>query len=78
MKNFEVEIIFLVAAIVAVTFLQRWRTKNYDYKCGKCGERFTLPLWKAVLAPHSMGRKLVKCPKCGRRGWAAPVPKEPD
>jgi DNA-directed RNA polymerase subunit RPC12/RpoP len=66
-----VPIVFVVAILWQTTL-----NKNFDYECEKCGATFTLPALKGVLVPHSMGRKLVTCPKCGARTWARPVHKE--
>jgi DNA-directed RNA polymerase subunit RPC12/RpoP len=78
MPQYAVEIIVIAAVVILVVLLQNWRTANYDYQCGKCGERFSLSTLKAIIALHSMGSKLVRCPKCGKMTWAKPVPKEHD
>ena len=40
-------------------------------------DRALLRLWRHPVAPHRFGgSKLVKCPHCGVRTWASPVPKQ--
>lgn len=71
-----IPIIILAIVAIFVAFWQRRTSSNFDYQCGNCGAIFSLPTWQAVIAPHAMGRKLVKCPNCGSMTWATPVRKE--
>lgn len=64
-----------LAVVVAIMALS-WRTRNYDYQCGKCGRKFNLTVWKAAISAHIMGNRYVKCPNCGKWSWANPTPKE--
>ncbi len=68
-------VVLIPAAIAAQYVVQRGRTRRYDYQCGNCGNAFSLRPLTATLAPHWMGQKWVRCPSCGARSWAAPVPK---
>ena len=68
-------IIVLVIATVSVVFWQRWMTSNFDYQCVNCGEMFSLSTLQAMIAPHAMGKKLVKCPNCEKVTWATHVRK---
>ena len=56
-----------------------WQTqlsKNFDYQCANCGERFSPPALAAAAAPHRFGGlKLLRCPSCGRTTWTAAAPK---
>ena len=39
------------------------------FKCVKCGEYF-MPTKRAYLmAPHTITRRYLKCPKCGKKSW---------
>lgn len=69
-------IIVIPIIIVVVVIWQAVLNRSIDYKCGNCGKEFSIPPVKGALAPHSMGRKLVKCPSCGKRTWATPVRKD--
>ena len=64
-----------VIGLVVLMVLQISKNQRYVYQCDECGEKISLSVWAGALAPHSMGKKWVKCPKCGRMGWATPVPK---
>lgn len=49
---------------------------RYDWQCQNCGHTFSLSPVSALLLPHSFGgRKWARCPNCGSRTWASPVPK---
>ncbi len=37
------------------------------FECQHCGNRFKPKYWAYVLAPHTLTRRLLKCPKCGKR-----------
>lgn len=65
-------------ALMAIAFgvqyvVQRGRASRYAYTCESCGNVFSLPPLTASLAPHRMGQKWVRCPRCGVRSWATPV-----
>ncbi len=76
MPEYGKKIVIVGLILIFAYIMQSWRTRLFDYQCGKCGEKFSMPTWKAVLSVHNMGSKLVKCPKCGKWCWANPVPKE--
>ena len=39
------------------------------YECKECGEGFVPTLSAYVLAPHTLTRRYLKCPFCGKRHW---------
>jgi predicted RNA-binding Zn-ribbon protein involved in translation (DUF1610 family) len=67
-----------IAAVVVVVAVgvQVMNNRTTAFQCAQCGHTFSLSPVAAVLSPHSMGRKMVTCPKCGARDWATPVPKD--
>lgn len=68
-------VVLIAAGFAAQYVVQRGRTRQYDYRCGNCGNVFSLSPLAASLAPHRMGQKWVRCPRCGVRSWATPVAK---
>jgi DNA-directed RNA polymerase subunit RPC12/RpoP len=68
-------IVIPVAIVLGVLF-QSQMSKNFDYQCASCGTRFSPSAVAAALTPHMPGRKLLRCPSCGRTTWAARVPKQ--
>lgn len=68
---------YLAVVVIPLAFgAQFLFARRYDWQCESCGHTFTLSPIVAALAPHRMGgRKLVRCPSCGARTWATPVPK---
>jgi len=69
---------FIVIPIVLVLsfVFQIVLNKSFDYQCGNCGEKFSVSPFIGALTPHSMGRKLIKCPSCGTWTWALRVRKD--
>ena len=68
---------FLVIPLVfvAVIFVQWTLSKDYDFQCANCGHKFSPSLPLLILAPHNLGKKLLKCPACGHITWTKRVPK---
>ncbi|WP_406657809.1 hypothetical protein V7O62_04390 [Methanolobus sp. ZRKC2] len=57
--------------IFVITFLLiAWHTKNFAYQCPKCDEIFEISIITNFLGPNNFDRKYLKCPLCGKRGWA--------
>jgi DNA-directed RNA polymerase subunit RPC12/RpoP len=40
------------------------------YRCGKCGHEFQINALQDLIGPHTLAKKYVKCPQCGKRSWA--------
>jgi DNA-directed RNA polymerase subunit RPC12/RpoP len=69
-------LIAIPVIFVVVLVSQTYMSRNFDYQCGNCGERFSPSALAAALSPHRFGgQKLLRCPHCGRLGWAQAVPK---
>lgn len=70
-------VIAIGVAFAAQFIFQQRLTSRYDYQCCNCGHAFSLTPLAASVAPHRFGGgKFVKCPRCGVRSWASPVPKQ--
>lgn len=70
-------ILVIPALFVFVLLGQYMISRGFDYKCGKCGNEFSPSILTTALAPHNFGRKLLRCPECGKIGWAKPIHKNP-
>jgi DNA-directed RNA polymerase subunit RPC12/RpoP len=61
---------WVALVLVGVVILIRWHSRNYGYKCVKCGHEFAISTFVNCISPHgpSMkgGWKLLKCPECGK------------
>jgi DNA-directed RNA polymerase subunit RPC12/RpoP len=68
-------IIVVVGILILTIIVQAVVSKNFNYKCGNCGNEFSISPVTGVLTPHNMGRKLLKCPSCGKITWARRVRK---
>jgi ribosomal protein S27AE len=69
--------LIIITIIFVFTILyQTVLNKKINYMCGNCGYTFSPSPFSAALTPHSMGRKLLTCPRCGKKTWAKRVRKE--
>lgn len=57
----------MVCAVVAVIVVVAVSVEIYE--CKECGEKFVPTLSAYALAPHTMTRRYLKCPFCGKRCW---------
>ena len=70
-------LVMVVAVFILGTLWQSVVNRSSDYACPSCGARFSPSSLGAMLSPHMMGRRLLRCPQCGASGWASRVPKGP-
>lgn len=61
---------WLLIIATGTLLLVIWHTKNFAYRCPACGEVFEVSTLENFLSPSSINKKYLKCPKCGKRGWA--------
>jgi hypothetical protein len=59
----------LIVVAVPVLFVE-WHTKNFAYRCPRCGKVFEISALGALLGPNGVKNKYLKCPLCRRRAWA--------
>ncbi len=57
----------VVIADIAVILLVAVSTEIYE--CEKCGKKFVPTLTAYILAPHTLKRRYLKCPHCGKKSW---------
>jgi len=62
-------IIWLIAASGGVFAIVEWLAHNTIYVCSNCGYRFRISAFRYAISPHGWEKKLLRCPKCGKRGW---------
>jgi DNA-directed RNA polymerase subunit RPC12/RpoP len=69
-------LIVIPTVLMVVFIVQFFLGKNYyGYRCSNCGNVFSPSPLIALIAPHSFGKKLLRCPECGKVTWAARIPK---
>lgn len=61
--------------LAAVVLLAHWHAAQYAYLCAHCGRHFEIGTSTDLISPHSLGRKYLTCPSCGKRDWAGVVKK---
>ncbi len=66
-------IIWMFVAFGGVFLFVRWHAKNTAYICPECGYRFTISTFKGFISPHMWRKKLLRCPRCGKRKWCLAV-----
>lgn len=62
--------LWLLAIITGTLLLVIWHTKNFAYRCPKCGEVFEVSALENFFGPNGINKKYLKCPVCGKRRWA--------
>ncbi len=61
--------IAVVLAVSNVALIVLIAVNTEIYECGKCGGKFVPTLSAYVMAPHTLTRRRLKCPYCGKRCW---------
>lgn len=61
--------------LTLVVLLAHWHAGQYAYRCPHCAQHFEIGTSTDLISPHSIGRRYLTCPCCGRREWAAVVSK---
>lgn len=64
----ELYAIILIVAVVAFAVL---RALLSYFTCPNCGTKFKVNPIKYIIAPHSLNKRLVKCPNCGHKEMLA-------
>ncbi len=59
--------LMVIVSDVAVIVLIAINTEIYE--CAACGEKFVPTLSAYIWGPHTMKRRRLKCPYCGKRCW---------
>ncbi|MRR08761.1 hypothetical protein EG831_01440 [bacterium] len=65
--------VLLAFCAVFVLALAKWSVDTTGYECPSCKHRFEISLGTNLVSPHVWNKKLLRCPSCGRRGWANAV-----
>ena len=61
-----IALIFLISDVVVILLVA---VSTEIYECENCGERFVPTLSAYILAPHTVKRRYLKCPHCGKKNW---------
>lgn len=62
-------IIFIIICFVALYF----EVNTGYYVCKKCNHKFIPKYLEALLAPHIITTRYLKCPKCNKKSWAKKI-----
>ena len=61
---------YVIAPILAVIcVVSYFILMNFTFVCPDCQNEFKPKPYELSVTLHHMGKRLVKCPKCGRRGF---------
>lgn len=53
-----------------IAVLNIWHTKNYNWKCDKCGVLFSISCKENLLGINGgINKKLLYCPTCEKKRW---------
>lgn len=62
--------IWLSIVALATFLIIAWHTRNFAYRCPNCATTFEISISTNFLGPNNFDKKYLKCPHCGKRGWA--------
>ena len=63
-------LVWLVIPVGSTFLLVRWHAHSTAYRCPACGQEFEIAVLTDLVSPHFRSRKYLRCPQCGKRGWA--------
>ena len=78
LQRTDLALILLAFCLLSAVALTKWAVDTYGYECPSCRHQFEISMRTALLTPHIGDRKLLRCPSCGKRGWANAVIKARD
>jgi DNA-directed RNA polymerase subunit RPC12/RpoP len=71
-------VLWLAVFVTGIMYLLvRWHASATAYRCPACNQEFEISALTDALTPHVPDTKYLKCPQCGKWGWAAVLMKAP-
>lgn len=70
-----VPILTLANGFLIVFAMTKWQINTFGYECPSCKHQFDITLLTAFAYPAIWDKKLLRCPACGKKGWAQEVVK---
>jgi len=64
--------LFLVVGM-GLYLLVRWHAKTTAYICPNCEHTFAVSTLTDLLSPHTINKKVLRCPSCGESSWCKAV-----
>lgn len=70
--------ILMMAAALTVCSIALFarRLSRCTFLCKPCGETFHIPWTRALFVQHFNRDYILRCPRCGQKGWCAATPSE--
>lgn len=62
-------VIGLVVMALGIGIAAALEMRRAVFQCKKCGERFVPTKLAYLMGMHTVTRRVLKCPKCGKTGW---------
>lgn len=66
--------IWLILVAGSLFLLVKWHSKNFAYRCSKCGHEFEISTFTDFVSLHGVNKsgswKYLKCPKCHEKSRA--------
>jgi uncharacterized C2H2 Zn-finger protein len=61
---------WILIVIAALALILEQHSKNFVYRCPRCGKVFEISAIENLLRPDVANKKYLKCPICRRMAWA--------
>lgn len=65
--------IIIAMFVVVMAILVRRHALTTGYHCPACGHEFVIGTWTDFLSPHTIGCKMLRCPRCGEGSWCTEI-----
>ncbi|MBQ8428750.1 MAG: helix-turn-helix transcriptional regulator [Clostridia bacterium] len=62
-------VVSVIIFVVGIGVCAALEMRNARFKCVKCGEKFYPSKTAYIMGVHTITRRHLKCPKCGKRSW---------
>ncbi len=63
----------MIVFVAACFHLVKMEVEAGYYECKKCKHRYVPKYFDAVMAPHMMTTRYLRCPKCNEKSWSKKV-----
>lgn len=68
--------IVIVLGLLVVMLVSAFRASRYSWQCESCKKISNPSLLPLLLAPHTPGKKYMRCPRCRQKAFLRPVQKQ--
>ncbi|MBP5426438.1 MAG: hypothetical protein J6Y29_00840 [Clostridiales bacterium] len=68
-----VESVVTILFFLEIFYIFKVENSTGYYECRECHNRFVPTYFTAIVAPHTITKRFLRCPKCNKKTWAKKV-----